>query len=99
MAKAVLESVMNSPAVSESVTVSRYKKLEPDVEVSVGTQEKNAFEAPVPCLSKVHGPAAPAVDDSHLNVLVSCAVALSVATFTVNVSVMPRLIVVLTGFV
>ena len=67
--------------------------------MSVGTQEKNALAAPVPCFISVHGPAAPAVEDSHLNVLVNCAVALSAATFTVNVSVMPTLIVVLTGFV
>jgi hypothetical protein len=98
-ANAVLESLMNKPAVSESVTVSRNKKLEPDVEVSGGTQAKKAFVAPVPCFITVHGPAAPAVEDSHLKVLVNCAVALSVATFTVNVSVMPTLRFAFTGFV
>jgi hypothetical protein len=67
--------------------------------VSVGTQEKNALVAPVPCFITVHGPAAPAVEDSHLKVLVNCAVALSVATFTVNVSVMPTLRFAFTGFV
>jgi hypothetical protein len=98
-ANAVLESLMNKPAVSESVTVSRNKKLEPDVEVSGGTQAKKAFVAPVPCFITVHGPAAPAVEDSHLKVLVNCAVALSVATFTVNVSVIPTLRFAFTGFV
>ena len=88
-AKAVLESVMNSPAISESVTVNRYKYVDPDVDVSVGTQEKKALLAPVPCLITVQGPLAPAVEDSHLNVLVSTDVALSDKTLTVKVSVMP----------
>jgi hypothetical protein len=67
----VLESVINNPAVSESVTVNRYKKFDPEVEVSGGIQAKKALDAPVPCLITVHGPAAPAVEDSHLKVLVN----------------------------
>ena len=79
------------------MTTTRKRKLLPVVDVSVGTQLKNALFAPVPCLIVVKVPPAPVVDDSHLKVRVSPAVALSAATFTVNVSVIPTFMVVLVG--
>jgi hypothetical protein len=52
-AYAVEESVINNPAVSESVTVRRYRYPDPFVEVSEGTQLYAALDAPVPTLRVV----------------------------------------------
>jgi hypothetical protein len=52
-AYAVEESVMNNPAVSESVTVRRNRYPDPVVEVSEGTQLYAALDAPVPTLRVV----------------------------------------------
>jgi hypothetical protein len=87
----VLVSVYVRPLLSASVTTTRYKNWFPVVAVSGGTHENDAFAAPVPCFMREKVPLMPVVEDSHLKVRVIETVALSAATLTVKVSVIPTL--------